>query len=568
MPARVQSVLFVLPVLPFSVLLTAALPHAEDRADDGWASRRHPCADSLGFEGMEEGLVGRAFGYASGTGLVAGEDCDPDEALLFQRIPSQERTKESRHTSFSLSRNSGKPIQSMLRNRATHGEWDHRLEIDGDTLSRFQLGWRGHGWRMIAGDLVDENMLLWPRQLPRRTLPRGWQPARGTPENPQSFSPARPQGLAAGVSQPGWSAYALRTWNPVESGTEPPWHAAWELRHIAAGAALSPFALPWTLALHASETRVTRGTRLAGDSMSESLLAASLASPDGGLDVIIARSESDPRRKAGWMIGAELQHELTRESFVVPGMTLNLTMRQRSADWASAWDPAVDDDDEEDSTDRDWGAGEVRMEGRVPFYQSAHDDLLRDGKRRREQSFLHGELWRAWNPAAGTERQGARGTFGWRTHGSWMRAPQFPGARFEMTATHRTSRAASGSVSLYRYVEAETRLESFPRWRASVWRAWNREGPQRAGMLLGAEPAWKTSRGSVALSPGLRLEVKEDEDGEDELEGAALLGLRWRPGFGWSLDASASLPCWPPAAFRDAAGWNDARWRVTVTTGR
>jgi hypothetical protein len=123
----------------------------------------------------------------------------------------------------------------------------------------------------------------------------------------------------------------------------------------------------------------------------------------------------------------------------------------------------------------------------------------------------------------------------------------------ELTGTHRTTRAASGSVSLYRYLEADTRLESFPRWRAAAWRAWNGGGSRRAGGYLGAEPVW----GSLRLAPGFRLEA----DKADRLGGIAMLSLRWRAqgaGKGLGLDASGSIPCWP------AADPGAARWRATV----
>jgi hypothetical protein len=396
---------------------------------------------------------------------------------------------------------------------------------------------------LLAGDLTDTALPQWPRSLPRRTLPAGWKAARGTPESPQTFTSALPQGFAAGILAPGWKAYALRSWNPVETGREPPWHEPWNLRHFAAGTSVS---LPWIATLHASETRVSRDDGAGGaDSLSERLFAAGLASPGGGVDLIAARAESDRAGKSGWLLGTDL-----RRRFASAGNAmLEFTARQRDDGWASAWDPAWSAAaDAKDTSDRDWGAGEARFAGRVPFTEkSAESPGSARRKRSREIGFVRAETWRAWNPAAGTERQGVRGALGWRSED----------ARFELSGTHRTTRAASGSVSLYRYLEAETRLENFPRWRVSAWRAWNHDGALRAGGFIGAEPAW----GSLRLQSGLRLEA-DQRNIADGLEGIASLGLRWRPGSGWNLDMAGGLPCWPAW---DAGA---ARWRVGVTMGR
>src|SRR5690606_33588460 len=125
------------------------------------------------------------------------------------------------------------------------------------------------GWTIAAGDLVRDDMPVWPRGLPRRPLPAGWSAARGTPEKPQDFAAPLPQGVGAALIVPparddgerdarerGLAAYALRAWNPVDAGGAPPWRAAWNLRHAAAGAEVS---LPWTAGLHVAETRVARG---------------------------------------------------------------------------------------------------------------------------------------------------------------------------------------------------------------------------------------------------------------------------------------------------------------------
>jgi hypothetical protein len=440
------------------------------------------------------------------------------------------------------------------------GGWDQRVEIRNDTLARRRLAWQGdrQGWKIVGGDLTDPALSPWPQGLPRRALPLGWKAARGTPDAPQPFAAPLPQGIAAGIFQPAWSAYALRAWNPLERGNEPPWHPAWNLRHYAMGASGTATPLPWTVALHLSETRITRGKI---DSLSERLAALSVASPKsrrGGIDLFAARMEAEKSGRTGshgtkgWLVGAEFERRFANAS------SLALTLRQRDAAWSSAWDPAVIpatggtrdsiDPQGRQATD-DWnGAGEARLSGRLPLEATGLQMPASSA------ASLNAEAWRAWNPAAGTERRGARGVLAW----------QLDEARLKLSGTHRTARAASGSVSLYRYLEAEMRLTNFPGWRVAAWRASNREGPLRTGGFLGAEPAWR----SLRLTPGMRLDQKTDAEGTERVEGTALLGFRWRSGSGWSLDASGAVPCWPwPAhglhGLREMTGEN-THWRVTV----
>lgn len=541
------------------VLLILVLLFAGTAWPQGWEEWEGTCADApipgQGEEGWrDEG--GRGFDADPVAVPVAVEDCDPDEALLFPLRPAVVRARESNRASYSVTHAPGGTVQSVLRHRAEQHGWDHRLEVRGDTLVRRRLGWNTGGWRLLAGELTDTVLPPWPRTLPRRALPVGWKPAHDHPA-----ASSRLQGLGAAVTQPGWKAYAMRAWNPVETGREPPWHSAWNLRHFAAGASVS---LPWTAALHLSETRVTRGD---SDSLSERLLAAGLQSPGGDLDLVVARSESGeaegPGRsgklvgmaragKSGWMIGADLRH-VFRDGFKNPfteatesarGATVELTLRQRDAAWLSAWDPAFTataytaaaavtdpENHEADSSDRDWGAGEARLALRLP--------LAQDGAR----GSLRTEAWRVWNPV-GTDRQGVRGTFGWRRDD----------ARLELAGTHRTSRTTSGSISLYRYLRAETRLARAPGWRVAAWRAWNRNGPLRTGLFFGAEP----ERGDWKFRPGFRLEALQG----NTWSGIATLGFHWRMGPGWNLDAAGSLPCLP------APSPEVARWRVTLNRTR
>jgi hypothetical protein len=557
--------------MPATALFIALSLLAQGWEGDG-VDARLPCADSLSVlreDGEEHG--GYPWGQGSAWDVSAGEDCDPEAALLFLPDP-QDRRPESRpyhsaspsssRASFSLARNRERPVQSVLREQAARDGWDHRLEIRNDgegnkqRLTRRRLGWRQEGdagWRLVAGDLTDPALPLWPRRLPRRALPRGWEPAPGVPDAPRPLASDLPQGFAAGVLHPRAKAYALRSWNPVAraaqagSGAEPPWHAAWDLRHIAAGASVS---LPWTAALHLSETRVTRK---GADSLSERLLAAQLASPGGGIDLIAARAATDVapdgNARSGWLLGADFRHRFENRASIA------FTGRQRDEGWASAWDPAYAPPTPSapgDSADRDWGAGEARLSGRLPLGHKREHGRHRDPNEGGDaDNFLRAEAWRAWNPAAGTSRQGLRGAWGRKAGG----------ARLELSGTHRTARAASGSVSVYRYLEADTRIESGPRWRAAAWRAWNGAGPLRAGFFAGAEPAL----GSLRFSPGYRLEERNAAPGAPRWEGLASLGFRGRAGGGWGFDFSGALPCWPSPH----AGTGGARWRLTLDyTGR
>jgi len=99
----------------------------------------------------------------------------------------------------------------------------------------------------------------------------------------------------------------------------------------------------------------------------------------------------------------------------------------------------------------------------------------------------NGALPRGLTDSPAEPLAGLRGAIAWRRDD----------ARLELSGTRRASRAASGSVSLYRYAKAETRLESGWRWRAAAWRAWNDDGLLRTGLFLGAEPG----RGSWRARP-------------------------------------------------------------------
>ncbi len=553
---------------------------------------------------------------AGSTGFLdpAGEECDPDEETLFNSSASgdadyvshagsvgsangaagapdvgddedeedeenaddDEGHRASSHTAFTLSRTPSAGLRSIVRHRATHHAWSHVVEMRGDSLTRRRLVWHhaggGPAWRVAAGDMTDTALRLWPRGLPRRTLPAGWVPAHGTPEAPQPWSAPVPQGVGAGVFHAGWSAYALRTWNPVTTQGDRPWDPAWNLHHEVAGASIpwgrhGDGARPWHLLLHASTTRVTRAAPplTPGDTLSpplsggtgmhplsERMLATEILSPARGLTLTAAASGNDRARPGpagrGALLGVVLRARAAR-SPRYGTLDLEAAARQRSAGWASAWDPALTaarlDDlsqaqdapappDPEAGRSGDgsgWGAGEVRAAGRWTAPRSAREGPAPRGS---IPARLTLELRRAWDPVAGTARRSVRGAVAWRLED----------ARLTVSGTRRVSRAASGSLSLYHFVQADARMTRFPRGRVTAWRAWNGNGPLRAGIFLGAEPAWTipsaTRTATLSAAPGLKLEVNTAAARETWTTFASL-GLRVRVR-AWTFEAAAGVP--------------------------
>jgi hypothetical protein len=467
------------------------------------------CADSSAYADGTDFWAESSEGWESGS--PERDACDPEEVLLFPRAalsPSKEGLRESHRASFSMTRNAGGPARRVLRQQAERAGWSHRLEIRGDTLTRRGLIWNGAGWRVAAGDLTDPELPIWHGLLPRRTLPLGWRANRRPRPALQGLTSPLPQGWAAGIVQPRWSAWAARAWNPVENGDEPPWEAHWNLRHVSTGISAS---FPWTLSALFTDTRIARGEV---DSVAEQIVSAGLASPQENLAVQGAVSRAEGRGE-GWALAGAARHRFSRSS------TVEVTGRQRSAGWESSWDPAIAAGAAPpDSDAAAWGAGEVRMAGTWRPVRT--------------------EIWRAWNPRAGTARQGIRGSATWRAEDLALK----------LSGTHRTARAASGSVSLYRYLEAETRREGNPEVRAAAFRAWNGTGPTRTGFFFGLDPAW----GDLRASSGLRLE----SNAEDRLSAQVSLGARWGFARGWNLDAAAVAPCTPH--------WSDEalRWRMTL----
>jgi hypothetical protein len=531
-----------------------------------------PCVDFSGIP-VEAGNepwdeVEVVPGLPSRSGFTADKDCDPEAELFLRSEPPQEKLPESRsHSflSFTVGQLPGQPARSIVRNRAASNGWEHRFEFRDDSLTRRRIGWHSGGWRLIAGDLTDRTFPMWPLALPRRTLPGGWKAARAAVTDTHLWSDAiasaLPQGIAGGVSDGVWSAYALHSWNPVETHAEPPWRAPWMLRHFAAGLSAAPRGWLFASSLHLSETRIARGR---SDTLSERLLAAGIstgstttasaarAKQSATFTLLAARMESDQvanKSRAGHLVDARIARRFRNAS------NLEFTVRQRDAGWRSAWDPTIPADavygGGDDRAGSGWnlrGAGESRLAGSWPLewnpFEASESAVESRGK-------LRGEFLRAWNPAARTSRQGARGTFEWNT------GSEGEGVRFIATATHRTTHNASGNTTLYRYLEAEARQQEFPRWNLAAWRAWNGDGPLRTGFQWGVEPV----RGRWHATAALRMEADET-DGSDRLGGTLLLGLRGRFGTRWKLDASGAIPC---ARHGIAEG---LRWRMTLETTR
>jgi len=336
------------------------------------------------------------------------------------------------------------------------------------------------------------------------------------------------------VVHPRWSAYGLRAWNPVESGREPPWSKAWTLSHSVAGLSMaaSPSGkageaqegLPWRAALHLSETRIARGD---ADSLSERMAAARLASPEEDLAVFAAVLETSAGTQAksradpAWALGLDARRLFAAGAGAGAGeIEGEASLRQRGAAWLSAWDPAVPKDPEEASGP--WGAGEYRLAATW---------------RLEEALSMRAENWRSWNPAETAWRKGSRARI----------ERQLEEFHFDLEGTWRASRAASGSVSVYRALEAEGSTVENPRWRARASRAWNAKGPLATGLFLGLEPVWSVWRAHA----GCRVET----DREDRLKGAASGGFIWKFARGWNLDAGGTLP-WGRA--------EETRWRATL----
>jgi hypothetical protein len=483
------------------------------------AGATHPCADS-----SLHGTDGDFWADAAWE-EASHDECDTEESLLFSGSPGESPpARRSNRASFAVARSSAGAVQSTVRQQSESGGWNHRVEIRNDTLTRRRLGWDGRGWRWRAGDLDDPEFPIWPAGLPRRTLPRGWRRAAKPLDPGYGLSAPRPQGLAAGVFQPRWKAWAARAWNPVETGDEPPWSPAWNLRHASTGISTAlPIStgLPWELSAQWTETRITREV---SDSVAEQSWSAGLASPRENFRVVGALSITRERDKAGWALATFWRHRFDNSA------TVDFTARQRDDAWASSWDPAVTEANggPEDSSEPGWGAGEFRTAGHFPIAVEA------------ARTAVDAEAWRAWNPAGGTAREGIRGRVDARVEGASVR----------FTGTRRSARAASGSVSLYRYVEAETRLEANPGFRLAAFRAWNGSVSTRTGLFFGIEPAWEGLR----ASSGLRVEA----DAEDRLSARGSLGAQWAFARGWNLDAAAAAPCYPR--------WNteEMRWRMTI----
>ena len=343
-----------------------------------------------------------------------------------------------------------------------------------------------------------------------------------------------------GVRQAGWTAWATRAWNPVMTGKEPAWNPAWDFHHVSTGITL---ALPWTVTGLFTDTRVTRG---AADSTAEQTWAAEIISPQkevtlsGGF--LKTRTRTPTRERPwGWALATQWHHRFGAS------LSTELLVRQRGTDWVSAWDAAVSEDAVEAAVQNTggglwsmWGAGEYRAAGRW--------------KSPRTRWSL--ENWRAWDPLGGTLRTGTRAGAEWHARGG-KESGEEGDLSLSLTGTMRRARSASGSVSSYRFLEASSRVETNPAVEVAAWRAWNGDGPTRAGGSLGIEAHGE----KLQASSRLKVEQKREASGMDRLETLASLGGRWRFARGWNVDVAASTPVYPGGFSAEA---RDA-WRGRVT---
>jgi len=584
------------------------------RARDGMASGWFAESGTGGYEECdpdEDALFGPSTQTPDGLGSDgSGEGPAPAKA----------------RATFTVTGAPGLAPRRVLSHRATAAGWSHDVTLRDDTLSRRRFTWsradassqgdEAPALRVSVGDLTDTALRIWPRGLPRRALPAGWSAATGTPERPQAFRAPVPQGAAAGVARDGWSAWTTQAWNPVTTRQEPPWVPARTLRHASLGVtmplqarAADPDARAGALTLSAAQTRITRANVPAPDSLpsfeaagdralSERTLAAEVGLPASRTAddarrgrLTVAWNERDAedgtRESRGGMAALELTRRFTvpplrpssttraagedeampsrvdgRRGYVV---TLALTARQRTAGWASSWDPAVPAASAEGEGANAWGAGEARLAAQWKSLRGRGGIRGTPAGFAREENLplLAGtpvpdrataEFARVWNPANGTERTTWRGGTGWT----------LDRALLDLTATRRVSRSAGGTRGLHHFARAEVGRTDFPRARLAAWRAWDAGGPTRAGLFAGAAPAWNPSLSGtsarVVSEAGLHLE-KTDHWPAEVWTMRAVAGLSLRAE-GWELAGDAETPL---GSRERAEGF---RWRLTLTLTR
>ncbi len=448
----------------------------------------------------------------------AAEDSCNWEAPMAQNADEENVAENaSARASFSVAQKPGSAIQSIARHQAQGNGWNSRVEFRNDSLARKQLSWTSPStssgtWRVLAGDMNDPAMPIWPRWLPRRALPIGWS---ATPESDELISTTSiPQGLGAGVSTDNWKAYAVSAWDPVQGSGVPPWEKPWELHQFTAGVMT---VLPWFASLQLSETRITRNGQ---DSVADQLVAAGLTSPQQRLALNGAWSSSRQNQDGGYALGAKWT-----QPFVNSGQ-LQITLRQRSNDWISVWDPTYSPTADHDSTALA-GAGEGIANLHLPF-------RMNDGK-----GLATSEAWASWNPQTSAHKLGTRGTV------EWHRRDLF----FEMRALHREWTYASGTSGFHNFLAMDTRLGRYPEWRAGVYRIWEKNST-RNGLSLAADAKWSDLR----IRPGVLLESDKDQN----LSSTASLWMHWRITKSWRIETDGSVPCGSDFSL------SQMRWRATL----
>jgi hypothetical protein len=255
--------------------------------------------------------------------------------------------------------------------------------------------------------------------------------------------------------------------------------------------------------------------------VTEELIALGLTSPRRRLALNGAWSSSRQNPAGGFSLGAKWIQPFANSA------RLEITLRQRGSDWSSSWDPTYSPDAIKDSNAAS-GAGEGIASLRIPFHS-------RGGK-----GAVTGEAWAAWNPAAETRKGGVRG------EAAWSREDM----RLEARGIHRQWTTATGYTGFHDYLALETGLGRHPEWRAGVYEILETNS-SRQGLSLAVDARWR----GLQVRPGVLLESNADS----ELSSSASLGVHWKLGGGWRLEADGSAPCGP------TPDWSRARWRTTLS---
>ncbi len=101
-------------------------------------------------------------GLLAVTPDAAPEDSCAWETLHTQNPELENDSRESARASFSLAQTPGSPVQSLTRHQAQGNGWNSRIELRDQSLTRRQLSLNKNGWHLLAGDMNDTALPLWP----------------------------------------------------------------------------------------------------------------------------------------------------------------------------------------------------------------------------------------------------------------------------------------------------------------------------------------------------------------------------------------------------------------------